>query len=58
MIVDLIKEASQGNTQKEMDLLELEIMEGTKEIDVYTRLCQLYRKKKSICGRITSYRWV
>ncbi|MCW3105812.1 MAG: hypothetical protein JWQ09_318 [Segetibacter sp.] len=46
MKADLIEEAAHGNKEKELELLRWEVKEGTKEIQIYTRLSELYRKKQ------------
>ena len=44
MRANLIKEAAQGNIFKEIQLLEVEVANGTREMEVFTSLSQLYRK--------------
>lgn len=46
MGVELITEAANGSIDKEIDLLEWEVLEGATEMEIYTRLSELYRKKK------------
>jgi hypothetical protein len=41
-----VKEAADKNIEMEIESLELAISNGSREMDVYIRLSQLYRQKK------------
>jgi hypothetical protein len=44
--LDYIRKAASNNLQKEIELLEWELVDGTTDIDIYIRLSQIYRLQK------------